>query len=96
MLTKLAKVVVDPTTALRATDASPSQEGAAPVEGALPPMEKIWEFVKNIQINETIMFKDGTSYKFPSSLLMTTDSVLAEKLLEVAGQYHIIHRTQNS
>ena len=101
MLTKLApKVVVDPQIALRDTDVSSSQEEAAPVEGVVEGVveqpieyiEKIWEFVKNIQTQEVLTFKDGSTYQFPSSLLVTADKKLAEKILSVADKYHIIQR----
>lgn len=93
MLTKIAaKSVVDPATALRDTEPTASEEVVVSVEGNTENIEKIWEFVKNIQTHEVIIFEDGGQYRFASSLLVTADKALAEKLLAVAGKYHIIHR----
>lgn len=69
-----------------------ASEEAATVETAPEPViEKVWEFVKNINTFEEIPLADGRTYKFAQSYLVTADRKLAEHLIAVASRYAIIH-----
>ena len=47
-------------------------------------------FVKNINPLERIVFKDKTTFRFPRSLYVCEDPVMAAKILEVADQFNIV------
>lgn len=49
-----------------------------------------WAFVKNGFHKEEIVFKDGTSFRFPSVIFVTEDKEMADKILEVAASYNIV------
>jgi hypothetical protein len=51
---------------------------------------KQWRFVKNIDTDRPVRFRDGTIFIFKSPLLVTADPVLAAKLLSVADKNHIV------
>ena len=50
---------------------------------------KTWRFVKNIDTERPIHFRDGTRYVFPQALLVTSDEVLAAKIISVAAKNHV-------
>lgn len=49
-----------------------------------------WAFVKNHNTKETIKFKDGTTFIFPSNIYIVTNKEEADKILEVADNYGIV------
>jgi hypothetical protein len=48
-----------------------------------------WAFVKNGNFKELITFKDGATFTFPSTIFVTDDKELADKILEVASTSNI-------
>lgn len=55
------------------------------------PIEKTtWSFVKNVNPKETIKFKDGSTFVFPSQLFFTADRFLSEKIREIGNRYGIV------
>lgn len=81
-----------------ANDAPTSKGGSTMVEEtpATPPIAPKSapvlpiHFVKNINPLERITFKDKTTFRFPRSLYICEDPVMAAKILEVADQYNIV------
>lgn len=73
---------------------SPKKESAPTAEPQHDEIKQIWEFVKNLNPNEEILFKDGTKFKFPAgkTLFVTADPVLAAKILEVAKNHSVFTR----
>lgn len=71
-------------------------EVPAPVEPAPAPAvvdpnaPKEHRFVKNVHPGEIITFEDGTTFKFPGTVFVTKDPVLAAKILAVASRHHIV------
>ena len=68
----------------------PRNASESPVVIEAPSGKKQWRFVKNIDTIRPVRFADGTSFTFPSSLFITSDEVLAAKLVSVADKNHIV------
>lgn len=96
MANNKALKVVEPEIAVQvSTESVDSQKESAPVDAVqAEDVNKIYEFVKNINPNEKIVFEDGTDFVMPrgKTLYVTADEVLAQKLIKVAERYSIFLR----
>lgn len=81
------EVIENPFTESSPAKLSPSKDGE---KEAVEVPDRIWEFIKNINQQEVVVFEDGSKFVFPSTRFVTADPKLAEKLKAVASRYNII------